>query len=171
MSEKEKSPIEKIDEQIENIKNIELEEEKEEEEEEKKEKENEKEKEKEKENQEINKENNNEKNNDNNETNENKEKEEYIRKSSFDNDLIKEIITEINKLKENRAEAEEAYHKRPNKKKTDPPFDDNSYYRFSDELISKILKRRLDENDSSTYGFILDGVPKNYNQLFSLFKK
>ena len=130
----------------------------------------EKEKENEKENQELNKEENNEANN-NNEINENKEKEEYVRKSSFDNDLIKEIITEINKLKENRAEAEEAYNKRPNKKKTDPPFDDNMYYRFSDELISKILKRRLEENDTSTYGFILDDVPKNYNQLFSLLNE
>ena len=45
------------------------------------------------------------------------------------------------------------------------------YFRFSDELISKILKRRLEENDSSTYGFILDGIPKNYNQLFSLFNE
>ena len=132
-----------------------------------------KENEKEKENQEPIKENNNELNNNNetNENKENKEKEENIRKSSLDNDLIQEIVTEINKLKEKRAEAEEAYNKRPNKKKTDPPFDDNMYFRFSDELISKILKRRLEENDSSTYGFILDGIPKNYNQLFSLFNE
>ena len=123
---------------------------------------------KEKENPDTIKENNNEASN--NEINENKEKEKNIRKSSEDNDLINDIINEINKLKENRAEAEEAYNKRPNKKKTDPPFDDRTYYRFSDELISKILKRRLEEKDASTYGFILDGVPKNYNQLQALFR-
>ena len=124
---------------------------------------------KENQNQEPINENNNEANN--NELNENKEKIDTQRRTSEENDLIKEITDEINKLKENRAEAEEAYNKRPNKKKTDPPFDDSMYYRFSDELISKILKRRLEENDTSTYGFILDGVPKNYNQLLSLFNE
>ena len=124
---------------------------------------------KENQNQEPINENNNEGNN--NELNENKEKIDTQRRTSEENDLIKEITDEINKLKENRAEAEEAYNKRPNKKKTDPPFDDSMYYRFSDELISKILKRRLEENDTSTYGFILDGVPKNYNQLLSLFNE
>ena len=132
-------------------------------------------------------ENNNENNNDNNnnenngnenkeETNKNqaKEKEEeniFIkRKTSIENDLILEIQKEINDLEANRAEAEEAYNKRPNKKKTDPPFDDNMYYRFSDELMSKILNQRLLENDTSTYGYILDGFPKNYSQVKELFK-
>ena len=103
---------------------------------------------------------------------ENEEENLFInRKTSEDNDLINEIKNEINKLETNRAEAEEAYNKRPNKKKTDPPFDDNMYYRFSDELMSKILNRRLQENDSTTYGFILDGFPKNYKQIEKLFKE
>ena len=139
----------------------------------------------EEENKENNKENNSENNKEdnNNENNENKEEvnkdkakekeEENIfirRKTSIENDLILEIQKEINDLEANRAEAEEAYIKRPNKKKTDPPFDDNMYYRFSDELMSKILNQRLLENDTSTYGYIIDGFPKNYAQIKELFQ-
>ena len=119
---------------------------------------------------------NTENNNDNNNKNKDTKKEDedeklmYKRKTSEENDLIAEIQKEINDLKTNFAEAEEAYNKRPNKKKTDPPFDENMYYRFSDELMSKILNRRIQENDSSTYGFIVDGFPKNYNQIKELFK-
>ena len=119
---------------------------------------------------------NTENNNDNNNKAKDTKKEEedekliYKRKTSEENDLIAEIQKEINDLKTNYAEAEEAYNKRPNKKKTDPPFDENMYYRFSDELMSKILNRRLQENDSSTYGFIVDGFPKNYAQIKELFQ-
>ena len=119
-----------------------------------------------------NNENNSNENKKNDDNKENEEENLFInRKTSEDNDLINEIKNEINKLETNRAEAEEAYNKRPNKKKTDPPFDDNMYYRFSDELMSKILNRRLQENDSTTYGFILDGFPKNYKQIEELFKE
>ena len=82
-----------------------------------------------------------------------------------------EIQKEINDLEANRAKAEEVYNKRPNKKITDPPFDDNMYYRFSDELTSKILNQRLLENETSTYGYIIDGFPKNYSQIKELFKE
>ena len=44
------------------------------------------------------------------------------------------------------------------------------YYRFSDELMIKILKQRLQSNDASTYGYIIDGFPKNYSQIQELFK-
>ena len=37
--------------------------------------------------------------------------------------------------------------------------------------MEKILNRRLQENDSTTYGFILDGFPKNYKQIEELFKE
>ena len=101
----------------------------------------------------------------------NEEEKIYLRRSSIEQDLIHEIQNEIKVLEEGRAEAEEQYNKRPNKKKTDPPFDDNMYYRFSDELMVKILKQRISENDTSTYGFILDGFPKNYKQVEELFKE
>ena len=105
-----------------------------------------------------------------NKLNEKPEEDLFIkRKTSEENDLVLEIQKEFNDLEKNIAEAEEAYNKRPNKKKTDPPFDNNMYYRFSDELMVKILKQRLLENDSSIYGYIIDGFPKNYSQLKSLF--
>ena len=87
---------------------------------------------------------------------------EFVRKSSLEKDLINDIQKAMKELDERRAEAEEAYNKRPNKKKTDPPFDDHMYYRFNDELMVNILKRRLEKNDTNTYGFIIDGFPKNY---------
>ena len=119
-------------------------------------------------------ENNNQ--NENNNINENKNnnidktENEYIRKNSLENDLIRDIKKTMKELEEGRAEAEEAYNKRPNKKKTDPPFDDHMYYRFNDDLMVNILKRRLEENDSYVYGFICDGFPKNYSQAKELFK-
>ena len=45
------------------------------------------------------------------------------------------------------------------------------YYRFNDEMMVRILKRRLQENDTSIYGFILDGFPKNYSQAKELFEE
>jgi len=76
-----------------------------------------------------------------NKLNEKPEEDLFIkRKTSEENDLVLEIQKEFNDLEKNIAEAEEAYNKRPNKKKTDPPFDNNMYYRFSDELMVKILK-------------------------------
>ena len=126
---------------------------------------------KENQNEEKNKENNEDQ--DKNKIKENPEEEDLFikRKTSEENDLISEIQKEFNDLEKNIVEAEEAYNKRPNKKKTDPPFDNNMYYRFSDELMTKILKQRLLQNDSSIYGYILDGFPKNYSQLKSLFNK
>jgi adenylate kinase len=55
-------------------------------------------------------------------------------------------------------------------KKTDPPFDDHMYYRFNDEMMVRMLKRRLQENDAVVYGFIVDGFPKNYAQAKELFE-
>ena len=99
------------------------------------------------------------------------ENNEFIRKSSIEKDLIHDIQRAIKELNEGKAEAEEAYNKRPNKKKTDPPFDNNMYYRFNDELMVRMLKRRLEENDTSIYGFVVDGFPKNYAQAKELFNE
>ena len=43
------------------------------------------------------------------------------------------------------------------------------YYHFNDEMMVRILQRRLQENDTTIYGFILDGFPKNYSQANELF--
>ena len=92
------------------------------------------------------------------------------RKNSIEKDLIYDIQRTFKELDEGRVAAEENYNKRKDKKKTDPPFDDNMYYRFNDEMMVRILKRRLQENDTSIYGFILDGFPKNHNQAGELFE-
>ena len=67
----------------------------------------------------------------------------------------------MKELEENRAIDEENYNKRKDKKKTDPPFDDNIYYRFDDEMLIRILDRRLQQNDAIIYGYLLDGIPKS----------
>ena len=104
-----------------------------------------------------------------NETNENENKGTQ-RKNSIERDLIRDIQKTMKELEEGRAIAEENYNKRKDKKKTDPPFDDKMYYRFNDEMMVRILKRRLQENDASVYGFILDGFPKNHQQAEDLFE-
>ena len=38
-------------------------------------------------------------------------------------------------------------------------------------MMVRILKRRLQENDTSIYGFIIDGFPKNYSQAKELFEE
>ena len=96
------------------------------------------------------------------------------RKNSIERDLIRDIQKVMKELEENRAAAEDNYNKRKDKKKTDPPFDDNMYYRFDDEMLVRILDRRLLQNDTSIYGYILDGFPKSATQaeeLMSNFEK
>ena len=92
------------------------------------------------------------------------------RRNSIEKDLIHDIQKTIKELDEAKAIAEENYNKRKDKKKTDPPFDDNMYYRFNDEMMVRILKRRIQENDTSVYGFILDGFPKNNQEAEYLFE-
>ena len=99
----------------------------------------------------------------------NEEKNNY-RKNSIEKDLIRDIQKYMKDLDDNRAIAEENYNKRKDKKKTDPPFDDNMYYRFNDELLIRILNRRLQQNDTSIYGYILDGFPKSAQQAQELME-
>ena len=96
------------------------------------------------------------------------------RKNSIEKDLIRDIKKFMKELEENRATAEENYNKRKDKKKTDPPFDDNMYYRFDDEMLIRILDRRLQQNDAIIYGYLLDGFPKSAiqaEQLMNDFEK
>ena len=109
-------------------------------------------------------------NNDQNSENNENEFQNNQRRNSIERDLIHDIQKTWKELDEGRAIAEENYNKRKDKKKTDPPFDENMYYRFNDEMMVRILKRRLQENDTSVYGFILDGFPKNNHQAQDLFE-
>ena len=106
--------------------------------------------------------NNNNENSNN--INENNTEINNYRKNSIEKDLIRDIQKVMKELDENRAIAEENYNKRKDKKKNDPPFDDNMYYRFDDEMLVRILDRRLQQNDTVLYGYILDGFPKNSKQ-------
>ena len=45
------------------------------------------------------------------------------------------------------------------------------YYRFNDEMMVRILQRRLQENDTTIYSFISDGFPKSYSQANELFSE
>ena len=115
-------------------------------------------------------------NNDNNNINNNEEINinTNARRNSIERDLIRDIQKVMKELEENRAAAEDNYNKRKDKKKTDPPFDDNMYYRFDDEMLVRILDRRLLQNDTSIYGYVLDGFPKSATQaeeLMSDFEK
>ena len=113
--------------------------------------------------------NNNPDNNIINNNDENIEINNY-RKNSIEKDLIRDIQKFMKELDENRALAEDNYNKRKDKKKTDPPFDENKYYRFNDELLVRILDRRVQQNDTVMYGYILDGFPKNSKQAKELFE-
>ena len=66
-------------------------------------------------------------NNDNNNINNNEEINinTNARRNSIERDLIRDIQKVMKELEENRAAAEDNYNKRKDKKKTDPPFDDN----------------------------------------------
>ena len=97
-----------------------------------------------------------------------------MRKNSIEKDLIRDIKIFMKELEDNRAIAEDNYNKRKDKKKNDPPFDENKYYRFNDELLVRILEQRLLKNDTSIYGYIIDGFPKNAtqaNELMESFEK
>ena len=100
----------------------------------------------------------------NNDTNNNN------RRNSIEKDLIKDIHKFMKELEENKAIAEENYNKRKDKKKTDPPFDENAYYRFNDEILLRILNQRLQKNDTTIYGYILDGFPKSAKQAEELLE-
>ena len=117
----------------------------------------------------INSNNNPDNNNIINNNDENIEINNY-RKNSIEKDLIRDIQKFMKELDENRALAEDNYNKRKDKKKTDPPFDENKYYRFNDELLVRILDRRVQQNDTVMYGYILDGFPKNSKQAKELFE-
>ena len=65
----------------------------------------------------------------------------------------------------------EEYEKRKNKKKTDPPFDPNPVKKFDNELLSRIIKAKLNSSDCASKGYILDNYPKNYQDCIDLYKE
>ena len=90
---------------------------------------------------------------------------------TFTDELGEEIKTKIEEITNNVKEAEENYMKRPNKKKTDAPLDTSQMKKLPDEIVIKILRRKLMQNICRNRGYILDGYPKGYKNAFNLFNE
>ena len=90
---------------------------------------------------------------------------------TFTDELGEEIKTKIEEITNNVKEAEENYMKRPNKKKTEAPLDTSQMKKLPDEIVIKILRRKLMQNICRNRGYILDGYPKGYKNAFNLFNE
>ena len=75
----------------------------------------------------------------------------------------------MEELKAAKTEAEETYNKRPNRKITDLPLDTSQMLKLPDEIIIKLLRRKLSLNICRNRGYILDGWPKNYKAAVGLW--
>lgn len=95
----------------------------------------------------------------------------YGKEQMKDETLKKEINDKLAELESTLKEVEEAYNKRPNKKKTDPPFSSHQHMKLPIEIVSKIIRKKLlDDNDVFMNGYILDGYPRNYKEAQALFE-
>ena len=90
---------------------------------------------------------------------------------TFTDELGEEIKAKLEEISTNVKEAEENYIKRPNKKKTDLPLDTSQMKKLPDEIVIKILRRKLMQNICRNRGYILDGYPKGYKNAFNLFNE
>ena len=90
---------------------------------------------------------------------------------TFTDELGEEIKTKLEEITTSVKEAEENYAKRPNKKKTDAPLDTSQMKKLPDEIVIKILRRKLMQNICRNRGYILDGYPKGYKNAFNLFNE
>ena len=86
-------------------------------------------------------------------------------------ELGEEIKAKVEEIDNAVKEAEENYTKRPNKKITDLPLDTSQMSKLPDEIIIKLLRRKLSQNICLNRGYILDGYPKGYKNAFSLFNE
>ena len=94
---------------------------------------------------------------------------QLIKATSTNVELLTEIQSKLTELESTLQEAEDAYNKRPNKKKTDPPFDPNQHMKLPTYLVTKILNERLNAGDTYLNGFIFDGYPRTYEEASQLF--
>lgn len=86
-------------------------------------------------------------------------------KEELDDDLSKEVKNKIEEITSKLKEEEEAYNKRPNKKKTDPPFDTHQASKLPIELVVKLVHSYIKhKSECYTHGYILDGFPKTFNE-------
>ena len=90
---------------------------------------------------------------------------------TFTDELGEEIKGKLEEITNNVKEAEENFAKRPNKKKTDLPLDTSQMKKLPDEIVIKILRRKLMLNICRNRGYILDGYPRGYKNAFNLFNE
>ena len=90
---------------------------------------------------------------------------------TFTDELGEEIKAKIEEITNSVKEAEENYAKRPNKKKTDLPLDTSQMSKLPDEIVVKILRKKLAQNICRNRGYILDGYPRGYKNAFNLFNE
>ena len=84
-------------------------------------------------------------------------------------ELGEEIKTKLEEIENNCKEEEENYKKRQNRKITDLPLDLSQKRKLPDEIIVKLLRRKLAKNVCKNRGYILDGYPRGYKNAFSAF--
>ena len=73
----------------------------------------------------------------------------------------------MEELKDKFIEENEASKK---KRKTDPPLDRNTIQvRLPEDLIHKLFKKKLSENQFRNKGYIIDGYPKYYSDAHEIF--
>ena len=92
---------------------------------------------------------------------------EWIKKEK--SPLGDEVRQKIEEMEENMTKAMDEYEHRKNKKKTDPPFDPVEYKKFSNDLLGKIIKNKLNEGECLGKGYILENFPKNYEDCINIF--
>jgi adenylate kinase len=86
-------------------------------------------------------------------------------------ELGEEIKAKLEEIDNNVKEAQETYNKRPNRKKTDLPLDLSQISKLPDEIVIKILRRKLMQNICRNRGYVLDGYPRSYKNAFALFNE
>ena len=93
-----------------------------------------------------------------------------VKETSLNTELLEELRAKTEELETTLKEAEDAYNKRPGKKKTDPPFDGHQHMKLPIDLLTKIVYERLNMGDAYVDGFILDGYPRTYDEASLLFQ-
>ena len=84
-------------------------------------------------------------------------------------ELGEEIRNKYIEINENLEKVIEEYEKKKAKKKNEPPLDLNEYNKLPNELLIKIIKKKINSNQCVSRGYIFDGFPKSYDDCKELY--
>jgi adenylate kinase len=84
-------------------------------------------------------------------------------------ELGEEIRNKYNEINENLEKIIEEYEKKKAKKKNEPPLDLNEYNKLPNELLIKIIKKKINCNQCISRGYIFDAFPKTYDDCNELY--